>query len=357
MSGVSGSILAFRSYVALDIWLVRHLGCVTVGISGWVVRVVDTRFTPPSAAVCVVEDTEQHTFLTSFVTALRHLSYNCGFDALHDDLIKDCIVCGVWDKRIKDRLLREPNRCRLIWLGMGCACDVPPYIHTLTIVPGSHLNSLLPTTPHHLVMGCPSNTGPRVRRPLVRNSSKCNVTSSVTRPGNLTIPVLRREEDGIYTTTKTILSGRRSLRKLKKTETTVSGAKKKYDDVKIAILLHVLGEDAQDLYSTLESTSRRGESIDSFVTALRRLSYNCGFDALHDDLIKDCIVCGVWDKRIKDRLLREPNLTLANAVQICKQLLKTIDNDGAVYAVQELHSRSNITYKETTPGNAAGSST
>ncbi|KAJ8886601.1 hypothetical protein PR048_012813, partial [Dryococelus australis] len=146
------------------------------------------------------------------------------------------------------------------------------------------------------------------------------------------------------------------------------------DDVKVTILLHFCGEEAQDLYSTLDVSvmdaknysgnyllskinesiechkfniriQEEGESIDSFVTALRLLSTNCSFDALHDDLMKDCIV----DKCIKDRLLQKSNLTLAKVVQICKsyeqtqQLLKTIDSDSAVYAVQELHSRSNLT--------------
>ncbi|KAJ8882570.1 hypothetical protein PR048_014381 [Dryococelus australis] len=78
------------------------------------------------------------------------------------------------------------------------------------------------------------------------------------------------------------------------------------------------------------------ESIDTFVTALRCLSTNCGYESLCDDLTKDRIVCGVRDTRMKYRLLREPTLNLAKAVQICKaaerthELMQAIDRKEAV---------------------------
>ncbi|KAJ8891165.1 hypothetical protein PR048_010680 [Dryococelus australis] len=87
------------------------------------------------------------------------------------------------------------------------------------------------------------------------------------------------------------------------------GRESKEDAVKIATLLHVLCEEAQDLFFTMDISEEEGknmmedgESIDTFVTAYRRLS---GYESLGDDLIKDLIVCGVSDTRLKDWLLRE----------------------------------------------------
>ncbi|KAJ8896940.1 hypothetical protein PR048_002286 [Dryococelus australis] len=83
-----------------------------------------------------------------------------------------------------------------------------------------------------------------------------------------------------------------------------------------------------------------GESIDSFVMALHCLSASCCYDTIRDDLIKDRIVCGVKDMCLKDRLLREPMLTLTKEIHICKTaeqtqiLIKAIDNEEVVHAVR-----------------------
>lgn len=60
------------------------------------------------------------------------------------------------------------------------------------------------------------------------------------------------------------------------------------------------------------------ETIDEYINDLRRLSSNCEFGTLTDSLIKDRIVLGVRDRALKDRLLRENNLDLKKATDICK---------------------------------------
>ncbi len=45
---------------------------------------------------------------------------------------------------------------------------------------------------------------------------------------------------------------------------------------------------------------------------------NCEFGRLTDDLIKDRIVCGVNNDTVRARLLRETDLNLAKAVDICR---------------------------------------
>lgn len=53
--------------------------------------------------------------------------------------------------------------------------------------------------------------------------------------------------------------------------------------------------------------------IDKFVTELRQKSKNCEFGMSEDDMMRDKIVFSVTEK-----LLREPNLTLQKAIDICR---------------------------------------
>ena len=75
-----------------------------------------------------------------------------------------------------------------------------------------------------------------------------------------------------------------------------------------------------------------GESADSFHTALHCLAEFCGYDALHDDMVRDRLVVGLRDKRLSEQLQMDPELTLEKAInkartseQVKKQLemLKT----------------------------------
>ncbi|KAK4885733.1 hypothetical protein RN001_002004 [Aquatica leii] len=60
------------------------------------------------------------------------------------------------------------------------------------------------------------------------------------------------------------------------------------------------------------------ETYDHYVTALRELANTCEFGALADSLIREKLILGIQEIHIKDRLLREINLTLQKAVEICK---------------------------------------
>lgn len=53
-----------------------------------------------------------------------------------------------------------------------------------------------------------------------------------------------------------------------------------------------------------------GETFDTYITDLKRLSADCNFGDLKERLIRDRVVAGIIDKRLKDRLLRESDLTL-----------------------------------------------
>ena len=59
---------------------------------------------------------------------------------------------------------------------------------------------------------------------------------------------------------------------------------------------------------------QEGQNFDDFVTELKKLSSKCEFDTLQDSLIKDMIVCGTKDNSLRERLLRECDLTLSKAI-------------------------------------------
>ena len=58
-----------------------------------------------------------------------------------------------------------------------------------------------------------------------------------------------------------------------------------------------------------------GQYFHDFVTELKKLSSECEFEILHQSLIiNDMIVCGTNDNSLKERLLRESELTLSKAI-------------------------------------------
>lgn len=142
----------------------------------------------------------------------------------------------------------------------------------------------------------------------------------------------------------------------------------KADGVKVAILLHTIGEEAYEKYETFELSQEQrtvyntvveafknycvpkknesinrhllfqrrqmeGETFDQFLTELKRLSLSCELGTLKDSLIKDLIISGVRGAGLKNRLLRMDELTLEKAIKICKadeiaeQQLKTLKGE------------------------------
>ncbi|XP_071651744.1 uncharacterized protein [Temnothorax longispinosus] len=132
-----------------------------------------------------------------------------------------------------------------------------------------------------------------------------------------------------------------------------SGLDAKTTKIQAAALLHCIGEDVREIVETIVMTDTEktditllkrkleeyfvpksnpsveshkfntrtqgaGEDMDSFVADLRRLAANCEFGALKEQLIKDRIVCGVRDSKVRDRLLREKDLNLTKAIDICR---------------------------------------
>ena len=85
-----------------------------------------------------------------------------------------------------------------------------------------------------------------------------------------------------------------------------------------------------------------GESIDQYVTELQTLAATCEFGDLKDSLICDRIVCGINSQAMKERLLREPDLSFSKATDMCraseisKKQIKTLTNiDTSIHALNK----------------------
>ena len=131
---------------------------------------------------------------------------------------------------------------------------------------------------------------------------------------------------------------------------------KKSEAVQVATLLTVIGEEARDVYSTFTDwadeadankiapvlqkfaeycqprknvpferyrfnrrTQEAGESYDQYKTALRKLAESCDFDTITpDEMLRDRLVFGIRDSKVRERLLRESKLSLAKTDEICR---------------------------------------
>ena len=131
------------------------------------------------------------------------------------------------------------------------------------------------------------------------------------------------------------------------------GADSKSDKQRIAIFLTVAGQEALEIYNTFTFTDeekdkydsvrakvevyckpkinetyerfvfrmrmlKTDELFDNWLTDITNLTKNCHFGTLRDSLIRDQIVIGTNDPTVQGRLLREAELDLPKAIQICK---------------------------------------
>lgn len=145
-----------------------------------------------------------------------------------------------------------------------------------------------------------------------------------------------------------------------------SGKVKENEKTQVAILLHLMGEEGIEIYNTFTwepaDTSEKikpvlekfknycnprkntvierytfwnckqkdGETVDQFVTELKTKAKNCEFGDQTNLMIRDRIIFGITDDRLKERLLRESDHTLEKVIDVCraaeasKKQIKTI---------------------------------
>lgn len=72
------------------------------------------------------------------------------------------------------------------------------------------------------------------------------------------------------------------------------------------------------------------ENIDKYVTDLRMLASVCNFGQIKDSLIRDRIVCGITSSGLRERILREQDLTLEKCVLICRATKLSRENNRTI---------------------------
>lgn len=94
------------------------------------------------------------------------------------------------------------------------------------------------------------------------------------------------------------------------------------------------------------------ETIDMYVTDLKSKAKDCEFGDLHDSLIRDRIVCGIREDQLKDRLLKETDLTLEKAIDICRaseitsSQMKALNDEVNVHKVESIKPKKRDTKSE-----------
>ncbi|XP_050548486.1 uncharacterized protein LOC126910143, partial [Daktulosphaira vitifoliae] len=83
-------------------------------------------------------------------------------------------------------------------------------------------------------------------------------------------------------------------------------------------------------FKFFQRNQQEGESFDHFLIDLRKQSKKCEFGELNNNLLRVRIVLGINDKRLQERLLREPKLTLEQTVECCRAAEAAKQNQSVV---------------------------
>ena len=73
-------------------------------------------------------------------------------------------------------------------------------------------------------------------------------------------------------------------------------------------------------YKFHERKQEIGESVNDFVAAIKKLSLHCEFGYFLNDALRDKLVCGIADIKVRKRLLVERDLTFEKATQIANAI-------------------------------------
>ena len=84
---------------------------------------------------------------------------------------------------------------------------------------------------------------------------------------------------------------------------------------------HIIGQ-LNETYERYKFNCRNqtpGESVDSFVTALRNLAKNCNVcECMRESLLRDRVIMGILDSDLRKRLLQMPDLTINLRIDMCR---------------------------------------
>ncbi|GBM45290.1 hypothetical protein AVEN_36649-1 [Araneus ventricosus] len=79
---------------------------------------------------------------------------------------------------------------------------------------------------------------------------------------------------------------------------------------------------------------REEQSVDDFITVLRKQLRNCDCGSLSDSVLVDQLIRGLRESRLRERLMRVPDLDNKNAVDVCRAA-ETSKLQAQVYFTEE----------------------
>ena len=85
---------------------------------------------------------------------------------------------------------------------------------------------------------------------------------------------------------------------------------------------HFVGE-VNEIFESFDFFTRQqreSETSTAYIAEVRRLAATCNFGDLRERMIRDRIVCGIWDNALRKSLLEDRKLTLKKCVERCKSV-------------------------------------
>ena len=106
---------------------------------------------------------------------------------------------------------------------------------------------------------------------------------------------------------------------------------------------YIIGEtnETYERYVFNKREQKPEESVELYISALKDLIRSCNFcDCMRDSLMRDRIVLGICDNSTRKMLLQRRNISLKDAVDICrgsevtKQQMTSISTNATVYVTK-----------------------
>ena len=127
--------------------------------------------------------------------------------------------------------------------------------------------------------------------------------------------------------------------------------RKKYDVVKGKFESHFIIK-KNVIYERAKFNQRaqgQDESVENFITALHSLAEFCEYGSLKEEMICDCLVVGLRDGKLSEKLQMDASLTLQAAVQQARQSESIKKQQGVIRSGQNPGNVENVEVKENKP--------
>ena len=114
---------------------------------------------------------------------------------------------------------------------------------------------------------------------------------------------------------------------------------------------YIIGEtnETYERYVFNKREQKPEESVELYISALKDLIRSCNFcDCMRDSLMRDRIVLGICDNSTRKMLLQRRNISLKDAVDICrgsevtKQQMTSISTNATVYVTKPQHIKKHV---------------